>query len=340
MKFHRPFVLVVLAFAGLLCPAAWSDVPTSSATGSSAPKVAIKVAAILPGVVTDADYNTLAEIALLALEKSGGGRTARSESVPVPDYDRVAREYIDDGFRILWAHGGQYIGQTLELAREFPEVSFLVETDAPLPKAPPNVWVLDRNFHLGFYALGVLASSVTKTGRIGYIGGLTLPFSYAEVHALRQALHDRRSRAELKAVWAGDFNDPAKARQVADAMIADGIDVIVASLNLGIYGVFESVKAAPRPILVTAKYTDKSNFAPDRCVTSELCDFTTPLAEVVRRIERGERGGYVSLQFGKGLSLRLPLKNVPPSVQEDVEKTISQIMTGQITVRKDVSPAR
>ncbi len=50
---------------------------------------------------------------------------------------------------------------------------------------------------------------------------------------IQQAIADLGSDVTLVPVWTADFNDPAKTRQLADALIADGVDVIMGSVNLG-----------------------------------------------------------------------------------------------------------
>ncbi len=329
---------VVLCFTVLVGCAAPTPAPTAAPTSApqaSAPK--LKMAAIFPGVITDADYNTLAYVGLEAVKSDLGVDTAYSESVAVPDVDRVMREYIDQGYNIIWTHGGQFINQTVTLAKTFPEVAFIGEGDAPVKDPPANLWVIDRNFHIGFYAIGHLAGKLTKTGKIGYIAGQTLPFSYAEVHAMQQALKDMNSTAELKTVWTGDFNDPTKARQVSDAMIADGVDVIVGSMNLGMFGVFESVKAAKTPVLVTAKYTDKTSFAPKNYVTSLLMDFKGPMKEIVTKIQGGTKGGYYPLGFATGVTLQSPLLNADDALNTEMTQLMTDIKDGKITVVKDTT---
>src|SRR4030042_2052371 len=135
-------------------------------TSTPAPEEGYKLAAIFPGVITDADYNTLGYIGVTAVQTDLGVEVAYSESVPVPDVDRVMREYIDDGFNIIFTHGGQFVSQTQALAVEFPEVYFIAEGDAPIEDAPDNFWMIDRNFHIGFYAIGALAAKQTQTGKI------------------------------------------------------------------------------------------------------------------------------------------------------------------------------
>jgi basic membrane protein A len=340
-KLFVVFSTVLISISMLTACAAPTQAPTVSnpepttASQSSAPKV--KFAAVFPGVITDADYNTLAYIGVQAVKADMGIDTAYSESVAVPDVDRVMREYIDQGYNVIWTHGGQFINATVALAKAFPDVVFIGEGDAPVQDPPPNLWIIDRNFHVGFYAIGHLAGLITKTGKIGYIGGQTLPFSYAEVHAMQQALKDMNSTAELKMVWAGDFNDPTKARSVTDAMIADNVDVIVGSLNLGMFGVFESVKAAQNPVLVTAKYTDKTNFAPKNYVTSLLMDFKGPLEEIIGKIQAGEKGGYYPLGFATGVTLQTPLLNVAANVNTEMTQVMNDIKDGKIKVTKDTT---
>ncbi len=335
---RRTSALLVLIAIVVLLAACAAPAPTPAPT--AAPAKVYKLAAVLPGVITDADYNTLGYIAATAVQSELGVKMAYSESVPVPDVERVMREYVDAGYNIIWTHGSQFISQTKNVAKAFPDVTFIGETDAPDPEAPANLWIIDRNFQTGFYALGVLAAKQTKSGKIGYLGGQTLGFSYAEVRAIQQALKDTGSTATLKTVWAGDFNDPTKARQIADAMIAEGSDVIIGSLNLGMFGLFEAVKAGSGTVLVTAKYTDKSSYAPKNCITSLLYDFAGPLKAIVKRIQAGEKAAYYPLGFDTGVALQLPLKNVSDDVNKAAAQAIDDVKSGKIKVVKDNTPIK
>jgi len=315
-------------------PAPAEDTP--AATGEEA--MTLRLAMILPGVITDADYNTLGYVAAEAVQEEMGIDMAYSESVAVPDVERVMREYIADGYNVIFTHGGQFVSQTQTLAEEFPDVYFIAESDAPIEGAPANFWLIDRNFHIGFYAVGALAARLTQTGTVGYIGGLTLPFSYAEVHAMRQAISDLGLDVELRTVWAGDFNDPARARELAEALIAEDVDVLVGSLNLGMLGIFEAAEAAADPVWVTAKYTDKSEFAPNRYVSSLIYDYAGPLEEILTRIQAGETGGYYPLGFDTGVALQLPLRNAPEELNAEIEQITNDLIAGEIEVVKNDQP--
>lgn len=332
-KFLLLALLVMLSMLATQCsPAAAPAEEAPAAEGMT-----YKMAAIFPGVITDADYNTLAYVGISELQKETGIETAYSESVAVPDVDRVMREYIDAGYNIIWTHGGQFVTQTVDLARQFPDVVFISEGDGPVEDAPENLWAIDRNFHTGFYAIGAIAANATQTGKIGYIGGLSLPFSYAEAHAIQQAVNDTGLDVEVKMVWTGNFNDPTKARQVADALIAEDCDVLMGSLNLGMFGVFEAVKAAPGKVLVTAKYSDKATYAPENYLTSLIYDFAGPLKEIYSNIQAGQTGGYYPLGFDTGVAIQTPLQNTDTAVQTSMEALVQELIDGKIEVVKDTS---
>lgn len=338
---RRPYWVVAIVVVALLLGACTGGTQGEESAPQEEPAAPaaedFKFAAIFPGVITDADYNTLGYIGTTELQTNLGVETAYSESVAVPDVDRVMREYIDDGYNIIFTHGGQFVTQTIELAQEFPDVYFIAESDAPAEDPPPNLWVIDRNFQVGFYALGALAARQTETGKIGYLGGLTLPFSYAEVHAVEQAIADSGEDVELNPVWIGDFNDPTAAREAADALIAEGVDVIIGSLNLGMLGVFEAAKQSPSDVWVYAKYIDKSGFAPDNYVTAVLYDFAGPLQNITQSIMDGETGGYYPLGFDTGVELQTP-RNVSDDLAAEIEDIVASLESGDIEVVKNTEP--
>lgn len=322
-------MLVLLSMLASACAPAATTAPTAAAAK-------LKMAVIFPGVVNDKDYNNLGYDGMVEVKNTLGVETAYSESVPVPDIDRVMREYVDQGFNIIWTHGSQFLNQTLELAKTTPKVTFIAEGDSDVKDPPTNFWLIDRNFHVGYYVIGAIAAKATKSGKIGYIGGQTLPFSYAEVHAVEQAIKDLNANVQFKRVWTGDFNDPTKARQLADAMIAEGVDMIVCSVNLGAFGVLEAAKAkGPKSVLVTVKYLDKYSSAPDNYITALLYDFKGPMKEIVGRIQKGEKGAYYPLGFATGVDIQLPLKNVSADLETSIKTILADVKSGKIKVIKN-----
>ena len=313
------------------------DAGTATGADSTSGLSSVKIAAVFSGPVTDADYNQLGLLALQAAEK-GGATTTYTESVAVPDAERTLREYVADGNTVIWTHGSQFYDATAKVAKDNPDVHFIAEFDGHPDAQPANVWIFDRQFHLGFYAIGVLAAKLSKSGKVGYVGGLSLPFSYSEVHAMRQAISDTGASTTINAVWTGDFNDPTKSQQISTQLINDGADVIVGSLNNGAVGTFKAADATTgKDVWVTAKYTDKSSLdSTGHYAGTVLYDFTKPLTDVLGKIAGGVQAGYYPLGFATGVTIQMS-KDVPDDVRKTVEDTMTKVDDGTVTVKLDTS---
>jgi len=313
-------VLLSLALSALTVPA-------------GAGPARLRVAMILPGTIQDADFNAVGYIALLGLKNTLGVEVAYSEQVAVADAERVAREFIASGYTTIAFHGGQFLTIVQKLGPAFPDVNFIMESSGRIDGLPPNVWNIGRKFYQGFYALGVLAALATQTNVVGYISGVRLPDFVASLNAVKFALREFNPRAELLYTFVGDQNDPVRARQAAESVIARGADFIIIQVNLGAFGVIEAAKAAPRRVLWTTFYTDKYPLDRQRFAASLLLDFTRPYRDVVTRIMKGERGGYYEMRPGAGMSLGV-IYNVPNEVKLRVLKIFTEVVSQKRSIQE------
>ncbi|TVR05495.1 MAG: BMP family ABC transporter substrate-binding protein [Spirochaetaceae bacterium] len=297
----------------------------------------VNFAVIFPGSIQDADYNTIGYTAMQTIAGEFGFRAAFSERVAVPDAERVLREYATSGFDIIWVHGSQFNGAALTVGPDYPDVTFIIEVDSEPEEMLANFWYLDRNFYSGFYVLGSIAAMVTQTGRVGYFTGVQLPFATEEINAILQAFRSMGSRATLEYLFIGDFNDTVRTRQAAESFIAQGIDVIISSVNLGNYGLFNAVIDADMPVFFMTKYTSKEVHAPDNYLTSDLFDFEPPLREVMQAFLAGQRGGYLKLEFGEGKArwLDFPIRNVSPEINERAMQIAQDVASGVAIVERN-----
>lgn len=332
--------LQVLALVGILILGLGSAAFAAGDTdGDDAGMEQIRFAAIFPGSIQDADYNTIGYVALQEAGQAVGAQTAYSEKVAVPDAERVLTEYAESGFGIVWAHGSQFNGALNNVAPNYPDVTFIMEGDSEPANPLPNIWYIDRNFYTGFYMLGAVAAAATQSGQIGYIGGLELPFTRAEINAIRQAIRDVGSSAELSYLYVGDFNDPVRTRQAAESLMSTGVDVIISSVNLGNFGLYNAVKEADTQVYITTKYTDKTDQAPDNFLTSDLFDFRAPITEILRQFAAGESGGFLPLAFGPGQprSTQFPIANLSDDLNGRLEGLFEMVGNGEVDIVRNQS---
>ena len=300
-----------------------------------------KVAAIFSGPINDGNYNQLGYEALEALNASGVP-TAYTENVPSPTATFLTdvQQYINEGYNIIWAHGGQFataIGvgsnSSTALAVEYPNVIFIAEADNPAPiNVPKNVWVIDRNFAPGFYVEGALAAMTSKSGIIGYIVGQQLPFANAEANAVIAGARSINPNIKIYRTFTGDFNDPVKARTAVQSMLGLGADVIISALNLADSGIYPAIQGTP--VLYESVYTNQYSYVPNNYLTSYLYNFTPPLLHVFNEIKSGVTSGYYKIPFSPtgGVYMQTPIANVNSTVQSRIQNIINEVVNGQITV--------
>lgn len=298
-----------------------------------------RVDAIFSGAADDGDFNTLAVSALGTLAEQGVHSRYLS-AVSVTDAETVLRAMAEDGATIIWTHGSQFYPSAVRVALDHPDVAFIGEVYGRPDNPPKNMWILDPQFYPGFYALGAFAADLTESGIIGYIGGVRLPFSFSEVHAIRQAIADAGSNAEVRAVWTGDFNDVDKAETLTGSLIEGGADVILGSLNGGAVGTFRAAataKEAGQQVWVTAKYSDKSALDSSGIYAGTLrTNFGWPLLDVIGEIQRGVRTGYHPFGFNGGVHLAAS-PAVPRSAHEAMRRAIQDISADRVDVIFDTS---
>lgn len=299
----------------------------------------VRLAAIFPGSIQDADYNALGFVAMQTVEKKYKIETAFSERVAVPDAERVLREYVNEGFNVIWVHGNQFNSAADKVADAYPKTTFIVEGDGKPANAKANLWYVDRNYYTGFYVLGRLAALTTKSGKVGWLGGLELPFTRGEINAVKQAIKESGKDVSFEYVYVGDFNDAVKARQGAEGLISKGVDVIISAVNLGNFGIYTAVKEAKQKVLFTTTYTSKKDQAPANYMTADVFDFNVVLSQVLDKIIAGQKGGDIVMEYGTGKARHtdFPLSNVDASVNTQIQKIANDVAAGDIKVVKNLA---
>ena len=293
-----------------------------------------KIAALFPGSIRDADYNTIGYIALQEAANREGIKASYIEKISVDDAAQAIKNYIDLGYSIIWAHGGQFNEVLLKSAKKYTEVTFIMEIDDEQEETPGNIWYIDRNYTAGFFVLGALGGMQTNRGNIGFLGGLELPFAIGQLNAVKQALHMYYPNVELIYSFAGDFNDPAKAGVLAEKLISAGVDVIISTVNLGNFGLNRVIREADRSVYITTTYTDKSMYVSERYMTSDLFSFRAAMNSIVNSIINGISGGFLKLEYGEGKAryTQFPLRNVSKDISIKVKEISDDVASGRIKI--------
>ena len=150
----------------------------------------------------------------------------------------------------------------------------------------------------GAYLAGVAAAYATRTGKVGFIGGIDIPLIKKSELAFIAGVKDTNSKLIVEAGYLtkipdfSGFNDPAKAKTVAAAMINSGIDVIYTSASASNKGVFAAAAAATSKTWTIGDEFDQYYIASDsekeNMLTSVLKNFDLAIFNFVTKISNDE----------------------------------------------------
>ena len=117
-----------------------------------------------------------------------------------------------------------------------------------------NVW--DTEFHgeQAFYISGYMAGLLTQTNKVGMIIGAEEPTPNAEGNAFMRGAKAANPKASVEFSFVGSYEDPAKAKEIANAMIAKGCDFLQTDAGASNAGVIEAAKE--KNILCSGEITD------------------------------------------------------------------------------------
>ena len=186
----------------------------------------LKVAFVYVGPISDGGWSYQHNLGRLALEKQFGDRiqTTYVESVPeTADAERVIRQLAAKDYSVIFTTSFGYMEPTLKVAKLFPKVHFEHATGF---KTAPNVVTYETRFYEGAYLLGVLAGRMSKTNTLGYIGSFPIPEVIRNIDAFTLGARSVNPKIHTKVVWVDTWYDPGKERQGAEALIAQGADVL------------------------------------------------------------------------------------------------------------------
>ena len=183
------------------------------------------VGAIYVGSVNDAGYNQAAKEGLEEMKKNIPGiKLLEAENVPEgAEAERVIEGMIQQGATLIFPTSFGHMEPALNVAERHPEVTFMhaggwMQTD--------NFGNYYGNMPPSFYPMGVAAGKMTKTNKLGFVIGLPIGWSIANVNAFHLGARTVNPDVTTTVVVTGGWLDRAKETAAANALIDQGCDVL------------------------------------------------------------------------------------------------------------------
>ena len=184
------------------------------------------------------------------------------ENVPEnADAVRAIRKLAASGHDLIFTTSFNYMDQTLEVAKEFPDVKFEHATGY---MRAPNVSTYSARFYEGRTISGHIAGKMTKSNIIGYIASFPIPEVVRGINAFYLAASKVNPDIQIKIIWAFTWYDPGKEADAANTLINQGADILVQHTDT-----FAPCQAAEKAgILAFGQASNQEEFCPNSHLTA------------------------------------------------------------------------
>jgi len=173
----------------------------------------------------------------------------------------VMRDLVHQGCKIIFTTSFGYMDQTIQVAKEFPDVKFEHCTGY---KRSDNVATYNSKFHEGRAVLGTIAGKMSKSGTLGYLGSYKVPEVVLGVNAFALSAQKQNPAATVKLVMIDSWFDPPKEAAATETLINIGCDVVTTHTDSpGPLQILEQ-----RGLYGFGQGADMSKFAPNAHLTA------------------------------------------------------------------------
>jgi basic membrane protein A len=184
--------------------------------------------------------------------------------------EQVLRKFAKDGFSPIMTVGFAWATALGKVADEFPATKFGI-IDMVVDK--PNVQSIVFKEQEGSFLVGVIAAKTSKTGKVGFVGGMDIPLiskfgcGYAQGVKYASAGKDEVF-ANMTGTTPAAWNDPVKGGELAKSQIDRGADIVYAAAGATGQGVLKAAADAGK--LGIGVDSNQNGLYPHKVLTSAL----------------------------------------------------------------------
>ena len=296
----------------------------------------LKVGFIFIGSATDGGFTQAHNNGRLEMEKHFGGSVGTMIVEEVDDQNRqdtraAAENMIDAGCEVIIACSYGYIDAMEELAGEYPDIVFLHFSGYKMN---------DTNFDNYFgameeprYLAGIVAGMMTKSNKVGYVAAYPYTEVQIGINAFALGLQSVNPGASLNVVYINTWYDPEKEKAAAEALLAQGCDVIEQHCDT----TGPLVAAEEQGAYAIGYNLDKPDAAPKAYLTAPIWDHGAYYISVIGKIMDGtfEPESYYGHMADGYVDIAPMTDLVPQEVADKVAEVRNLIISGEFAPFSD-----
>ena len=264
--------------------------------------------------------------------KKESGKTYREfEVTNAGQREQAKRRMAEGGANPIVAIGFSQGSSLEKVAKDFPKTQFaIIDSVVNLP----NVQSIVFKEHEGSFLVGMMAAMASKTGKVGFVGGMDIPLIRKFQCGYEQGAKFANPKAEVVANMTGTtpaaWNDPARGAELAKAQFAAGADVIFAAAGGTGIGVYQAAKDGGK--LAIGVDSNQNHLQPGTMLTSMVKRVDVAVYNAFKGVKPGTMA--LGLKEG-GVDYALDEHNaklVTADMKKRVDQAKADIISGKIKV--------
>jgi len=297
---------------------------------------ALKVALLTPGPISDQSWNGGAYRGLVQIKDSLNAQISHIQTKTPAEFEENFRQYGAQGYSLVFGHGFEFQDAAKRVAPEFPKTIYVTTSGTT---SGPNLAGITFGFADASYLAGLLAASMTKTNRLGVIGGTELPPVVESFRAFQKGAREINPSIEIVTSYIGNWDDVSAGKEQALAQISHGVDVIFQNADAAGLGVFQAARERKSAVVIGSN-SNQNNVAPDVTLGSVVIDLPLAFLTVAKEvqagtfkpgvIELGEASHVVTLVLNPAFASR-----IPQAIRTRIDSLQAKMLAGQFTVSLD-----
>lgn len=250
--------------------------------------------------------------------------------------EQALRRFARDGYSPIVAVGFSQASAVEKVAGEYPDLKFAI-IDMVVER--PNVQSIIFKEQEGSFLVGMLAAMASKTGKVGFVGGMDVPliraFACGYVQGVKHARPDAEIFQNMTGTTGAAWNDPVKGGELAKSQIDRGADVIYHAAGGTGIGVLRAAADAGK--LGIGVDSNQNGLHPGKVLTSMLKRVDTATYKTFMDARDGKwQAGILNLGLAEdGVAWALDENNralITPEMKEAADKAAEAIKAGTIKV--------
>lgn len=248
-----------------------------------------RIAYLTDGRFSDAGWGAFAYNAGQEIISKYGYEVSFLDNISISNIETTLKNYADRNYDIIIAQGYEWGEPAIKVAREYPDIKFIVFTGQVKSKNVASIFPKQQE---AAFLLGALASMLSKNHTIGFIGGDEKYPNLKNIYeGYKQGALHVYPNTKILVTYLGDWDNEAKGRSAALSQIEQGADFLLHVADTSGQGVIQAAKE--KGVYAFGAVSDQNKLAPDTVVTSFVLDPVKAYDSVFKMINMNNFTGTI-----------------------------------------------